>query len=218
VLTRLICRSSPRVPQRENAPHYAFGQDDAWTASVDTLWLSFLPAAAVVVGALILVASANRAGAGIGAWLALAGGVWFVVGPTFSLLWDAGGPAAPIGRPLGDEGLRVTELLWSFYTLGALITARAAFALGRLATVSVRDLDAARAICGFAATSARRSAPDVASRLPDACTRPAPCRSQPADGLGGSPRNTGSATACAAAEGSFSSCLGSSSAPRCCRA
>jgi hypothetical protein len=107
------------------------------------LWLSFLPAAAVVVGALVLIASTNRLGAGLGAWLAMIGGIWFVIGPAFSLLWDGGGPAAPIGRPLGDEGLRVTELLWSFYALGALTTALAAAALARLATVSVRDLKAA---------------------------------------------------------------------------
>jgi hypothetical protein len=122
---------------------YAFGEDEAWNVTTDMLWLSFLPAAAVVVGALVLVTSANRMRAGIGAWLALVGGVWFVIGPAFSLLWDGGGPGAPIGRPLGDEGLRVTELLWSFYALGALTTALAAFALGRLATVSVRDLEAA---------------------------------------------------------------------------
>lgn len=123
---------------------YAFGQSDAWSPTTDMLWLSFLPAAAVVVGALILIASANRAGGGFGAWLALIGGAWFVIGPAFSLLWDAGGPSAPIGRPLGDEGLRVIELLCSFYGLGALIAALAAFALGRLATVSVRDLEVAR--------------------------------------------------------------------------
>jgi hypothetical protein len=122
---------------------YAFGQDDAWNTTTDMLWLNFLPAAAVVVGALVLISSANRAGAGVGAWLALVGGIWFVIGPTFSLLWDGGGPGAPIGRPLGDEGLRATELIWSFYGLGAVITALAAFALGRLATVSVRDVRAA---------------------------------------------------------------------------
>jgi acetoacetyl-CoA reductase len=54
-----------------------------------------------------------------------------------------GGPGAPIGRPLGEEGLRVTELLWSFYAVGALTTALAAFAFGRLATVSARDIKAA---------------------------------------------------------------------------
>jgi hypothetical protein len=124
---------------------YAFGEDEAWNATTDMLWLSFLPAAAVVAGALLLIASANRVGRGIGAWLAKAGGVWFVIGPTFSLLWDGGGPGAPIGRALGDDGLRVTELLWSFYALGALIIAVAALALGRLATVSVRDLQAADA-------------------------------------------------------------------------
>jgi hypothetical protein len=122
---------------------YAFAEDDAWNATTDMLWLSFLPAAVVVVGAIVLIAATDRVRAGIGAWLALVGGIWFVIGPAFSLLWDGGGPAAPIGRPLGDEGLRVTELLWSFYGLGAVITALAAFALGRLATISVRDLEAA---------------------------------------------------------------------------
>jgi hypothetical protein len=122
---------------------YAFGEDDAWSATTDMLWLSFLPAAVVVVGAIMLIAATDRVRAGIGAWLALVGGIWFVIGPAFSLLWDGGGPAAPIGRPLGDEGLRVTELLWSFYAVGALITALAASALARLATVSVRDLEAA---------------------------------------------------------------------------
>ena len=122
---------------------YAFGEDDAWNATIDMLWLSFLPAAAVVIGAIVLIAGTNRVRAGVGAWLALVGGIWFVIGPAFSLLWDGGGPGAPIGSPLGDEGLRVTELLWSFYALGALTTALAAFALGRLATVSVRDLEAA---------------------------------------------------------------------------
>jgi hypothetical protein len=123
---------------------YGFGQDDVWNATTDMLWLSFLPAAAVVLGALVLIASANRASGGMGAWLALVGGIWFAIGPAFSLLWNGGGPDAPIGAPLGDEGLQVTEMVWSFYGLGAVITAVAAFALGRLATVSVRDLEAAR--------------------------------------------------------------------------
>lgn len=122
---------------------YAFGEDEAWNATTDMLWLSFLPAAVVVVGAIMLIAATDRVRAGIGAWLALVGGIWFVIGPAFSLLWDGGGPASPIGQPLGDEGLRVTELTWSFYGVGALITAVAAFALGRLATVSVRDLKTA---------------------------------------------------------------------------
>ena len=122
---------------------YAFGEDDAWNATTDMVWLSFLPAAAVLAGAVILIAGTSRVRAGIGAWLALVGGLWFVVGPAFSLLWDGGGPGAPIGRPLGSDGRQVTELIWSFYALGALITAVAAFAFGRLATVSVRDIQAA---------------------------------------------------------------------------
>jgi hypothetical protein len=122
---------------------YAFSEDDAWNATTDMLWLSFLPAAAVVAGAVILIAGTSRVRAGIGTWIALIGGLWFVTGPAFSLLWDGGGPAAPIGRPLGPDGRQVTELLWSFYALGALTIAVAAFAFGRFVTVSVRDLQTA---------------------------------------------------------------------------
>ena len=75
-------------------------------------------------------------------WVAIAGGVWFAVGPAASLLWDrALGPAAPIGLPVGSNGVRVLEYIGFFYGVGALGTALAAFALGRLSVVGVRDLE-----------------------------------------------------------------------------
>ena len=72
-----------------------------------------------------------------GTWLALAGGIWFVVGQTVSTLWNDG--AAQAGTPNGGSSLRAIEELGFFYGLGALIAALAAFALGRLAVRSVRD-------------------------------------------------------------------------------
>lgn len=119
--------------------NYGFSPDQPWVFTLDRLWLSFLPGLAVLVGGLLLGPSANRATGGIGAWLALAGGVWFVIGPTMSILWGGNGPATPIGRPLGPSGLAVLELLGYFYALGALMITLAALALGRLAVRSVKD-------------------------------------------------------------------------------
>ena len=86
-------------------------------------WLSLIPGLAVIAGALILAGTANRLSAGTGAWLALAGGVWFVVGPTLSRLFEAGGWAT---------GGSVWEHLSYYEGLGALIIALSALALGRM--------------------------------------------------------------------------------------
>lgn len=83
--------------------------------------------------------SANRASGGLGAWIALLGGLWFAIGPSMSQLWGAPGPGMPIGQPLGSTGLQVLEQITFFYGLGVLITAFAALALGRIVVRSVRD-------------------------------------------------------------------------------
>lgn len=118
----------------------AFGADQAWAWSGNRFWLSVLPGIAVVLGGLLLAPSANRITGGLGAWLALAGGIWFVIGPVMSQLWGAGGPGSEIGRPLGNSAMRTLEQLVAFYGLGALITALAAFALGRLTVRSLKDM------------------------------------------------------------------------------
>lgn len=119
--------------------NYAFGVTAPWFFTWDRLWLNILPGAAVFLGGLILGPSANRASGGFGAWLALTGGIWFTVGPVISQLWRAGGPGAPIGEPLGATWWQMLEQIGYFYGLGALVTALAAFALGRLSMRSVRD-------------------------------------------------------------------------------
>jgi hypothetical protein len=116
---------------------YAVGRNATWHYTSDRLWLSILPGAAVALGGLILLLSRNRLTAVFGGWLALAGGVWFVVGQQVSTLWNHG---QSISGPLyGGTTRRFLEQMGYFDGLGVLIVALAAFALGRLAVRSVRD-------------------------------------------------------------------------------
>lgn len=119
---------------------YTFGVTVPWFFTYDRLWLDILPGLAVLCGGLILGPSANRASGGFGAWLAVIGGIWFTVGPVISQLWRVGGGVgAPIGSPVGPNWLQVLEQLGFFFGLGALVTALAAFALGRLTVRSALD-------------------------------------------------------------------------------
>jgi hypothetical protein len=108
---------------------YAFGNHATWYYSADRLYLDILPGVAVIVGGLILLRAGNRAAGVLGSWLAIAGGAWFVVGPSVSLLWEHG--VGPIGAPLFGTTRQMLELVGYFYGLGALIVALGAFALGR---------------------------------------------------------------------------------------
>jgi hypothetical protein len=90
---------------------------------------------------LVLMASANRLTASFGAWLGIAGGAWFVVGPQLAGVLHLGSVGSPAST---NTGLRALESLAFFYALGALIVFLAAGALGRLSVRSVRDVKAAR--------------------------------------------------------------------------
>ena len=118
------------------------GSDQTWDWSSGRLWLSVVPGVVAFVGGFLLLTSAHRAGAAVGAWLAIAAGAWFVVGPTVSRLWNDGTSAA--GAPAGDTNRQVLELLTMFEGLGVLIAVLGAFALGRLAVRGVRDAELAR--------------------------------------------------------------------------
>jgi hypothetical protein len=91
--------------------------------------LEVLPAVAVVLGGLLLFGAATRMSAAAGGWLALAGGVWLVIGPTTSMLWESGDLGT--GTAIGDTGTRVAEWIGFYFGPGVLISALAGFALGR---------------------------------------------------------------------------------------
>lgn len=95
----------------------------AFDMTTGHFWLSLVPGLAVIAGALVLTGTTNRLSGGFGAWLALAGGAWFVVGPTVSRLFE------PAGWATGGS---VWEHLTFYEGLGALILALSALALGRM--------------------------------------------------------------------------------------
>ncbi|WP_198679163.1 hypothetical protein [Thermomonospora amylolytica] len=148
---------------------FAFSPDEPWHVTDDRLLLSVAPAAATVLGGLIVLAVANRAAAILGAWLAVLGGAWFVVGGPLSVLWNADG----VGTPLGGEARQVAEQLGFFTGLGTMIVFFAALALGRFAVVGVRE---ARLAEELAEHDARREEPweahPPAGSRPEGVTQP----------------------------------------------
>ena len=118
--------------------HYAYTPDKAWSYTTGRLWLEILPGVAAVVGGFIVLASARRPLALLGAFVAVLGGAWFVVGNLVSSLWNKGVPAA--GVPVGTNIDRLAqEELGFFIGLGVLIVFFAALALGRFAVVGVKE-------------------------------------------------------------------------------
>src|SRR3954469_23618606 len=133
------------------------GPDTTFDLTQGRFWLSLLPGVVAALGGLMLLFSANRATAILGAQMGLAAGVWLVIGPTLSQLWsDAPGALGQAGYAAGDEGRRVLEAMAYFYGVGAAITAFAALALGRLTLRSARDVELAEGAA--AAPPARRTA------------------------------------------------------------
>jgi hypothetical protein len=122
--------------------HYAYTPDKAWTYTTGRLWLEILPAAATVLGGLIVGWSASRPAGLFGAWLAALSGAWFALGGLLSTLWTIGGNA---GHPVGDNLHRVTEQIGFFTGLGIVIVFLAAVALGRFTVIGHRERMAAEA-------------------------------------------------------------------------
>jgi hypothetical protein len=119
--------------------HYAYTPDKAWTFTAGRTWLEIVPGAVVILGGVILLVTASRPAAMIGAWLAAAGGAWFALGTVLSPIWPAAATLNP-GSPAGTTTLiRQLEHLGFFTGLGVVIVFIAGLALGRLTVIGVRD-------------------------------------------------------------------------------
>ncbi|WP_245694628.1 PRC-barrel domain-containing protein [Actinopolyspora mzabensis] len=118
---------------------YGFGGTQPWSFTLDRLWLCVLPALAILLGGSLLAPTGNRLLGSVASVLAMAGGVWLIIGPSLSRLWGTEGVATPIGAPLGSPGTWVAAQLGFFFAVGALVVTVAAMAFGRLTVRSVRD-------------------------------------------------------------------------------
>lgn len=121
---------------------YAYTPDDAWHYTAGRLWLEILPGAGALLGGLLVLLSANRVTAILGAWVAAVSGAWFVLGIPLSTLWS--GPT--VGDPTGGSTRQTVEYVGFFGGLGVAIVFLAALALGRFAVVGVREADRARVL------------------------------------------------------------------------
>jgi len=142
--------------------HYGFSPDTTWHFTLDRLWLNILPAAAVVLGGLLMIGAVTRSAGVFGSWLALLGGVWLLLGPSASLFWSHTAPGvlqSGIGTPLGGHDRVAAEMIGVFYGVGALVTMMSAFAVGRFALAAPV---AAGAAAGTAA-AVDRGAPEEAA-------------------------------------------------------
>src|SRR5436305_10171368 len=118
--------------------HYAMHSNQHWQWFADRFWLEVLPAAVAVIGGLILMGGMTRASTMFGGLLALAAGLWFIVGPNVSMLWNHG--AITVGPPMGRHNItRTLEWIGFFYGVGALITMLSSYALGFMAALPIVD-------------------------------------------------------------------------------
>lgn len=135
--------------------HYAYTPDSAWTYTTGRLWLEILPAVGTLAGGLMMLVSALRPVAILGAWLAAISGAWFVIGSALAALWTHGGLGQ--GTPVGGTLARTVEQIGLYTGLGVTVLFLAAVTLGRLSVITARDERIARA----------KPVPDSGEAVPD---------------------------------------------------
>lgn len=117
--------------------HYAYTPDKVWTVTSGRIWLEVVPAAAAIVGGIVLLMSKLRPGGLFGASLAVLSGAWFALGSVIVRFWMRTPPAQ--GVPVGGAVARAAEQIGFFSGLGVVIVCVAAFAVGRFSVISLRD-------------------------------------------------------------------------------
>ncbi|CAJ1583588.1 hypothetical protein [[Mycobacterium] wendilense] len=118
--------------------NFAYNPDEAWVWTEARGWLEVLPGAVAVLGGLMLLLTRNRATAMLGGWLAVAAGVWFIVGRTFAATLNVG----EIGEPAATTAAKTVALELAYFSaLGAFVVFLGAVALGRLSVRTVRDIE-----------------------------------------------------------------------------
>ena len=120
---------------------FGLAPNDTWNLTNERWWLEVLPGIAVVVGGLLLVIGSDRITTSLGGWVAAAGGVWFVIGGTVQPVTAIDSLGSPLHN--SDAGAMAERLLLTD-GLGVVVVFIAAWALGALAVVGVRDVRRSR--------------------------------------------------------------------------
>ena len=115
-------------------PYFSFGFDTSthWRFSQNHVLMSLIPGIAIFVGG-ILMMTRSRAVAWLAALLAVAGGVWLVIGPSLHQTWSTTG-FQPMAGGSWKTGLRWIAY---FYGAGALAVYLGAQAQGLLERATV---------------------------------------------------------------------------------
>jgi hypothetical protein len=161
--------------------HYAYTPDKAWAYTSGRLWLEILPGAATVLGGLVVLASAYRPAAHLGAWLAALSGAWFTLGGILGPTWS--GINMNPGTPVGGTTMRAFEQIGFFTGLGVAIVGVAAMAVGRFSVISVRNARRAERAAPAPAPSPSSEETEAPARTGGTrFTLPLPVRRKPATG------------------------------------
>ena len=104
---------------------YRMDSTSAWAWTEARWQLHAVPGGAVVLGGLLVLAAAPTVTARFGAFLALLGGMWLVVGPLFASTWLGNGAEAQLASTSLSQAMRP---LGYHYGTGVLIVATAAYA------------------------------------------------------------------------------------------
>lgn len=110
---------------------YNMGNVPAWTWTESHLTLHLIPGVVAVVGGVLMLGT-RRPSVRLGAVLALLGGAWFVLAPTFHPAWAGSGGDGMVMMG-GGVWSGIASALGYHYGTGVLILALAAYALGVLA-------------------------------------------------------------------------------------
>jgi hypothetical protein len=125
--------------------HFGYTPDKAWAYNSGRLYYSIIPAAVVLVGGLLALATRNRGVGMFGGILAVLGGIWLGLGETFTVVVlkksiQAGSPIIPAGG--ASQVYRYLEGLTLFSGLALLVAIIGAIAIGRFSMLSATDVAA----------------------------------------------------------------------------
>ncbi len=130
--------------------HFGYTPDKTWFYSTARLYFSIAPAAAAVLGGVLVLLTRSRAIGVLGGLLAALGGLWFSFGNGFTVIvlqntTLRNGAPISTGLPAGSVVLFRRSYLESvalFGGLGALILFVGALAVGRFSLAAAKDMQA----------------------------------------------------------------------------